>query len=303
MTTPTVNRATAPLASMPRRRVLGAAAAAAAAAMVGCTGLPVADRLSGSRARELLLACARAHGLDAWKRIRDISVSYDGDWYSLVGRLQPELVDERYRKRSQERILPGVPLTAQHHEGPGGSKFVLRRGSAIQVHYDGIASRDNERVAASALVADAYRMFLTAPFMLGGEGSLPELAEPQWLNGRRNHVVVVPLQPGLGWDGQDRVAMFIEEDTSLLRRLRFTIDALPSTKGAVVEVDLDSHRRIDGVLWPTQFFERIRTPVPMLPAHRWSMTGLDTNRGLTVADFADARFSARAAAPAKPLVG
>jgi hypothetical protein len=291
---------------VPRRSLL---AAGAAALTTGCVGIPLADRLSTSRGTELLRACARAHGDDAWKGVRDISVSYEGQWYGLVARLQPELVDERYRKQSQERILPGVPLVAQQHQGPGGEKFVLRQASEragtsaqIQVRYDGTPSPDADRVAASALVADAYRMFLTAPFMFGAD-SMPAMSEAQWLDGRRMQVVVVRCQPGLGWDGHDRVALFVDDESFVLRRVRFTIDALPSTKGAVVEVDLDGHRRIDGVLWPTQFFERIRTPVPMLPAHRWWMTGLDVNRGLSAADFRDARFSARAARPAKPLTG
>ncbi len=278
-------------------------AASAAALVSGCVGIPVVDRLSATRGAELLRACARAHGEEAWKGVRDISVSYEGQWYGLVARLQPELVDERYRKQSQERILPGVPLVAQQHRGPGGDKFVLRQGSQIQVRYDSAATApaDADRVAASALVADTYRMFLTAPFVFLGESAAPAMSEPQWLDGRRMQVVVVRCQPGLGWDGDDRIALFIDDESFVLRRVRFTIDALPSTKGAVVEIDLDGHRRIDGVLWPTQFFERIRTPVPMLPAHRWWMTGLDINRGLTAADFRDARFSAKAARPARAL--
>jgi hypothetical protein len=283
-----------------RRRV---ALAGMAAALGGCAGVPVSDPLASSRAQELLRGCARAHGADAWKAVRDIAVAYDGQWYSLVARLQPELVDERHRKRSQERIIPSLPLVAQHHQGPGGEKLVLRHGSSIQVRYDGTASRDTDRVAASALVADAYRLFLTAPFVFGDDATVLSLAEPQWIGSRRCMVAVARMQPGLGWDGEDRVALFVDAESFLLRRVRFTIDALPSTKGAVVEVDLDGHRRIGGVWWPTRFFERIRTPVPMLPAHRWWMTGLDLNRGLTAADFRDARFSANAAMPAKPLAG
>jgi hypothetical protein len=282
----------------------GIVALAGTALLGGCTGMPLADSGAESRARDRLRALRRAHGGDeAWKGVRDIAVAYDGEWYSIVKRLQPELVDDRYRKTSQERIVPGVPLTAQEHEGPGGRKFVLRRGSEIVVRYDGKPAADADRIAASALVADAYRMFLTAPFMVGSDALVPALGEPQWIDARRCDVVVVNLRPGLGWDGSDRVALFVEQETSILRRLRFTIDALPSTKGAVVEVDLDGHRRIGELLWPTQFFERIRTPVPMLPAHRWWMTGLDLNRGLSAGDFREARFSAKASVPAKALAG
>ena len=281
-----------------RRRVL---AAAGAGALTGCAGVPVAGHQDAGDAQTLLRACAEQHGWDAWRRVRDISVSYDGEWYDLVKRLQPELVDERYRKQSQERIVPGLPLVAQQHQGPGGVKFVLRTGADVVVRYDDQPATNPAAVAASALVADAYRMFLTAPFMFMASAADAGVAEPQWLGGRRHQVVVLRLQPGLGWAGADRIALFIDEATRVLRRLRFTIDALDSTKGAVVEVDLDAHRRLHGVLWPTHFFERIRRPVPLLPAHRWQMTGLDINRGLSAQDFADGRFSALAAAPAQTL--
>lgn len=278
--------------------------AAGASGLAGCVGMPVVGGVPGAtdtEARKLLSACAEAHGWDAWKSIRDISVSYEGEWYSLVKKLQPELVDDRYRQRSQERIIPALPLTAQQHAGPAGGKFVLRGAASVEVRYDDKPATDGALISASALVADAYRMFLTAPFMFMDAPGSAAMSEPQWLGGRRHAVLLLRRNPGLGWPGEDRVALFIDEETKQLHKLRFTIDALDSTKGAVVEVELSAHRRMHGVLWPTQFFERIRTPVPMLPAHRWWMTGLDINRGLQAGDFARGRFSARAATPAQPL--
>ena len=80
--------------------------AAGASGLAGCVGMPVVGGVAGAtgtEARKLLEACAKAHGWDAWKGIRDISVSYEGEWYSLVKRLQPELVDDRYRQHKNNK--------------------------------------------------------------------------------------------------------------------------------------------------------------------------------------------------------
>ena len=58
---------------------------------------------------------------------------------------------------------------------------------------------------------------------------------------------------------------------------------------------------VGGVMWPTHFYETVVRPFPGLPAHDFSLSGLDLNRGLTAADFAGGRFSALAARPAAAL--
>jgi hypothetical protein len=78
-------------------------------------------------ARALLQKSAEAHGLAAWLQIRDLSVSYVGEWRSLVTRLQPTLIDPDFRQASEERLLLSPqPIYAQHHQGPKGSKQVVR---------------------------------------------------------------------------------------------------------------------------------------------------------------------------------
>lgn len=53
--------------------------------------------------------------------------------------------------------------------------------------------------------------------------------------------------------------------------------------------------------WPTQFYERLRKPIPWLPVHRWNLTGLDVNRGYSVSDIEGPTFAGVAAAPAKRI--
>ncbi len=83
-------------------------------------------------ARALIERSAAAHGLAAFSRFDDLSVSYAGEWPALIGRLQPALVDSGFRGGSEERLLlrgPGVAV-AQAHTGPQGRKQVVRRMAA-----------------------------------------------------------------------------------------------------------------------------------------------------------------------------
>jgi hypothetical protein len=101
------------------------------------------------------------------------------------------------------------------------------------------------------------------------------------------------LRPGFGAAAEDRVILFIDRTTKQLRRVRMTLNGLESTRGAEVDVTFRDFRRIDGVLWPTDFDERIRVPFD-LHAHHWKMTGLDTNRGLREQDLTSSGFKNRA---------
>jgi hypothetical protein len=97
------------------------------------------------------------------------------------------------------------------------------------------------------------------------------------------------------------VVLYIDKQDKLVRRVRLTLEGLDSTKGAIVDVDHDRFVEIAGVTWPTHFYESLVAPFPGLPAHDFSLRGLDVNRGLTKADFANAQFSERAAKPAAPI--
>lgn len=266
-------------------------------------GIPLAS-VSGEQpaARALLEKSAEAHGVAAFRQFNDVSVSYAGEWYGLVSRLQPTLIDADFRQGSQERLLlKPRPHLAQQHQGPGGSKQVLRSADEIQVFYDGVASSDRNVLDAAALVADGYRMFLTGPFyFLDGNLSL-ELAEREMVNERDCESIVAVRRPGHGRSAEDRYQLFIDRENHLLRRVRFTMEGFEPTQGAIAEVDFFDHQPIAGVTWPTRFYERLRKPIPNLPVHDWRLTGLDVNRGLNTSDISGPAFSGKAVLPAKLL--
>ena len=67
---------------------------------------------------------AQAHGLEAYRAITDINISYDGQWRPLIDRVQPEVVDAGYRGTAQDRLLPKAGVVAQAYRGPRGAKQV-----------------------------------------------------------------------------------------------------------------------------------------------------------------------------------
>ena len=108
------------------------------------------------------------------------------------------------------------------------------------------------------------------------------------------------LRPGLGKSAEDRVLIYVEKGDSVVRRVRFTLDGLETTRGAIVDVDMANYVRIEGVRWPTTFFERVRRPIP-ISAHRWTLTGLDVNRDYTEAEISGAAFRGSALPVATPI--
>lgn len=253
-------------------------------------------------ARAILQKSAEAHGLAAFRQIDDISVGYAGEWYGLVSKLQPTLIDADFRQGSQERIIfKEGPLLSQRHLGARGSKQVIRRSGDVQVFYNDAPADDRDVLAAAALVADGYRMFLTGPFyFLAGNLSL-DMGESEEVEGRPCTTLVAVRRPGHGLSAEDRYLLFIDAENHLLRRIRFTMDGLESTQGAIAEVDFFDHRQIAGVTWPTRFYERLRKPIPGLPVHDWRLIGLDVNRGLSEADISGPTFSTKAAEPARRI--
>ncbi|MDP9066114.1 MAG: hypothetical protein M3O06_09650 [Pseudomonadota bacterium] len=298
-----------------RRLVAAAVSLPALAALDGCVSpLPVPSREdSGDLARELLAQSAAAHGLEALSTIHDVSVSYEGSWRGLINRLQPALVDAGFRGRSEERLLLRERLTAQNHVGPQGAKHVVRRAGLsdagdVSVWFNGRAAGDDERRAAAALVVDGYGLFLLGPLLLTQDWMLRRtlltIAAPQTIRmGHRRvdcDVLRVRSAPGLGFSAGDDFAVYIDRADRFMRRVRFSLNGLESTRGAVAEVDTDEHVNLHGVRWPTRFHEALLRPLP-LPVHDWRLTGLDLNRGLTESDLRGAEFGHRAAVPAGSL--
>lgn len=301
-----------------RRHLLKAAALTAVLPALGGLGgcasthtlAPIPeDGTTDPAATALLNESAAAHGLASWRRIHDLNISYTGQWRALIGTLQPELTDTRFRGTSQERLLPGERLSAQAHTGPGGQKEVLRHHGQgtdqgqVQVWYNGALTSDETLRHASALVADGYRLFLLGPLALVDQGLTMKLAGLEQVGDAACERLMVRLSPGLGLSRADQLVLCIDRRTRLVRRLRFTLDGLASTRGAVAEVDTYDFQNIHGVEWPTRFHERLRKPIPLLPVHDWQLTGLDINRGWSAQDISGPQFTGAAKAPAKALPG
>jgi hypothetical protein len=290
-----------------RSLLLAALAAPTLSALQGCAApLPVnLNAASTPAAQALLRECAMVHGLSAFQSLRDISVSYQGEWRALIGKLQPALVDESFRGSSEERLLLREGIVAQAHKGPGGRKQVVRRTTEsapgqVRVWFNGEEARDAERRAAASLVADAYRLFLLGPLLLIDRPLVMDLGDIEWVNEHACDVLQLQLVPGLGHARVDQAALFIDRKERLLRRVRFTLDGLESTRGAIAEVEMFDHLSLHGVLWPTRFYERLVRPLRM-PVHDWHVTGLDVNRGLRPGDVEGSEFSGAATAAAPPL--
>ena len=238
----------------------------------------------------------------------DINVSYTGQWRPLVGRIQPEVVNEGFRGSSQERLLPSAGVTAQAYTGPMGRKQVYwRRGipasddlGEVAVWFNDVRSTDDAAMQAAALVAEGYGLFLLGPLWLVDRGLRMRRGGTERVDGRICDVIDVWLSPGLGRVATDRVAICIDRVDSLARRVRFTLEGFANTRGAVAEVDTFEHERRFGVVWPMRSFERIVHPIS-LPAHDWHVTGLDVNRGYNAKDLAGLVFTGAATAPARPL--
>lgn len=306
----TRTRPAAPASGPDRARRTWLAAAIGAPWLAGCASnpLPVGiARMPGDEpARLRLRACREAHGLAALPTLQDVSVSYDGRWRPFIDRVQPEVVDRGFRASSEERLVLRGPVIAQAHRGPAGSKHVVfrrRPSPEASVWYNGAPNRKPSVLAAAALVADAYGLFLLGPLWLEGRGDLePRSAGTVRVDGRDCDLVETWLTPGLGLSALDRVVLAIDRRDGVMRRVRFTLEGYEGTQGAVAEVDTFDHQRRHGILWPTRFYERVVHPVS-LPAHDWRMVGLDVNRGLGPEDLVSdgPAFGGKAGAAAKPL--
>lgn len=149
-------------------------------------------------------------------------------------------------------------------------------------------------------MAEAYKLFLLGPLWLAGRDVSPRMAGTERVDGRLCDIVEVWLAPGLGRTPRDRVALCIDREDDVMRRVRFTLEGFAGTQGAVAEVDTFEHARHFGVLWPMRSFERVLHPIA-LPAHDWRIVGLDVNRGYGAQALQGPALEGAAAAPAAML--
>lgn len=287
-----------------RRVVLGALAAPL---LQSCAAplAPMGNPATSGAAEALLARSAAAHGLAALAAITDLNVSYAGEWHALVGSLQPELVDSGFRGRSEERLLLPQGLVGQAHTGPKGNKQVVRHMAPapgdVRVWFNGEEAHDQPRRDAAALVVDDYSLFLLGPMVLAGSWRAQRVAALELgMPEEGCDILRVRMQPGQGLSEADDLAVFVGRQDRLMRKVRFTLNGLDSTRGAVAEVETANHVTLHGVQWPTRFHERLLRPLP-LGVHDWRLTGLDVNRGWDAAAIGGAGFTGRALAPASPV--
>jgi hypothetical protein len=241
---------------------------------VCATPFPVPEASGEARAAAAELdRSIEAHGGYLFDQQGSVRVNYDGRWRQLVKIVQPVLVDAGYRKQSEEVLDLTSAELLQVHEGPDGNKLVARTADDVSVIYDGEESLDETTRAASALVADAYAMFLSGPSFFRKREAELSLLEPALRDGESYRRIHATLRPGFGFSEQDEAILWINDDTGYLDLVHFTIDGLASTRGAHVDVAFDGHREIDGYIWPTRFVERVRGPV-RVTAHTWEVLDL-----------------------------
>lgn len=234
----------------------------------------VGDSAAASR---LLSHSAKTSG-DPWSRYGKVEVSYSGEWSGIAKKVQPVLVDPNFRKSSVELYEPRSSRVRQVHNGPGGTKVVLRTPKSTKVSYGGIESRDSEVKASSALVADAYTAFLFGPSYLKTRASSLGVVAPRKVGDELCDGVQGSLKPGVGESTEDHFIAWIGRDSGLMRQFQFTIDGLESTRGADVEVTFSEHwKASDGTIWPRHFVEHIVRPIPV-KAHDWRMLSLKSSR-------------------------
>jgi hypothetical protein len=266
-----------------------------------CASLPQASgEQSSAEGQALLEASAKAHGWEAYRKLKDINVSYEGQWFSLVKRLQPVLVDDQFRGTSEERMIRASRFIGQTHKGPGGLKQVSRSVSNVDIWYNGRSDSDTEKRAAAALVTEGYRLFLLGPMYLLERQALVELAGTETINGIECDRLLARLRPGLGFSREDTVLMWIGKSDRIARRVWFSLEGMASTQGAVAEVEMFDYQNLSAVNWPTRFFEKIHRPL-RIDVHQWRLSGLDVDRGYAQDDIAGIAFTGSAASPATPL--
>lgn len=255
--------------------------AAVAGLLSACSSpqIPIREvKQSDPAARALLSAAQVAHGQKAFANVHDITVRYEGKWAAVGPKFQPVLADTRFRGGSEERLIIPSRAMMQEHSGPGGKKVVVRKSGSVTVSYNGVASNDREANRAAALVADAYTMFLLGPFYFDRPGVMLASNGKATVDNTVCDQLLAVLRPGFGLAEEDRVILSIDHKTHLLRRVRMTLNGLESTVGAEVDVTFRDFQKTAGVVWSTDFDERIRVPFD-LHAHHWRMLGLEINRG------------------------
>ena len=286
------------------RRPMLAVVLSLAALLGGCASFPESTgdaRFSdGLDAAAVFAATMDAHGGDLREYPGDINLSTDGQWYAAIQRIQPVVSDAGFRVTSEERYRPRDGLYSVHHQGPLGSKQVVRTPDGIRVYYNGTRETDPVKIRATAMTNDAFRMFHFGPSFLKARSTAMVRMADQAENGRNYRRLLATVEPGFGEAASDQVVLWIDAQTSRLFRVHMTLNGFETTQGAHVDTTFLEYRQVGPYLLPVRFQERVRGPL-RIDAHDWHTTGIDLDRGWSAADIGGAAFEGAAARPAKRL--
>lgn len=257
---------------------------------------------AGERLRE----SAQAHGLAAWRQVRDLSLDLqrgsDRQPTAAAGRLQLRWLPAAGLLAWQDLGL-AQPLQGWRRWAAPAPAGGTRVGPALRLWQAGAAIDDPARLRAAAQQADLLRLLLLGPVALLDNGQPVNWAEPATLDGRRCDQLTLDLPSapdGPDGPGISRLALFIDRDQGLMRRLRLMSIAEQGQAGAMAATwDLPEPITLHGQQWP-RLCQRV-APARGAGAHSWQLVGLDRNRGFQPADLEASRFSAIAAAPAAAL--
>ncbi len=272
--------------------------------LTGCSSFPTAQPRAafadGLSAQQVFDGCLAAHGGDLRDYPGDINLSTDGRWYALIQRIQPVVSDAGFRVTSQERYRPRDGLYSVHHQGPLGSKQVVRTPEGLAVYYNGVRETDPVKLRATAMTNDAFQMFHFGPSFVKRRASAMTRLKDAREGGVTYRRVLATLRPGFGESAQDQALLWIEAKTSRLFRIHMTLEGFETTQGAHVDTTFLAYRQVGAYLLPVRFAERVRGPL-RIDAHDWHTTGIDQDRGWTREDIAGSAFTGAAARDAAPL--
>ena len=290
-----------------RRQWLAQALGWPLASLAGCAApwpdVPAGPGSTSALAR--LQESAAAHGLAAWRQVHDLNLGLRPEPRGSAGAAAASL---QLRWLPAQRLLAwhdtGLPLPQQGwrrwpgatREHPGADSGELRLWQAGQ------AVGDPALLLAAARWADLLALLLLGPMALVDAPQPVNWAEPATLDGRRCDQLTLDLLPGLGGLGVSRLALFIDRDAGLMRRLRLMSIAEQGQPGAMAATwDLPEPIRLHGVQWP-RLCLRVAPPGALGPAPAaWRLVGLDVNRGYAAPALSGAQFSSVAAVPASAL--
>ena len=266
-----------------RRHLLRLAGTWPLVALAGCAS-PWPEVPAGpgsSSARNRLHDAANAHGLVAWRGLRDINARFSSVWPLLPGAAAGPL--ELRLLPGMARSMPALATTLAPASAPAPGLLVEARH----------------------LIADAHRLLLLGPLTVVDQASVVNWGPPETLDGQRCDQLHLDLAPGLGGGAPAKLSLYIDRQRGWLRRLRVSLPSPAGQAGPVpvAEVDFFEHLLLHGVLWPRRFQAPAGGLLRGAAPQPWWLTGLDVNRGYAVDTLAGASFSGAAAAPARNLPG